>query len=107
MTSNTDHVSLPLNQDQAAFKQMVLECISLLPKYDKKVSMLCYNGTGYSYSDFVITLKVSRDRRSCELWRNRTGTLIFAMNDMETTAMNWQYIFLETHLKTKLKENNG
>ena len=105
---NTDiYGSLVLNIDQAKFKELVLDCIEKLCKFKKDVNMMRKTENGYYYDDYVVTIKVSRDKRSCEVWRNRTGTLVFAMDDLKNIAMNYQYIFLIGHLTDKLKRANG
>lgn len=102
-----ERVHIVLNRDQAEFKQLVLDFMSRMTARDRSVSMLNYTGPGYSYQDYVVTVKADRARRTCEVYRNRTGALVFAMVDMEPVAVNWQYIFLDGHMAKKLKELDG
>lgn len=109
MTPNNVDIygSLALNLDQSRFKDLVLQAIKKLCKFKRDIHMLRHDENGYLYEDYVITIKVSRDKRCCEVYRNRTGTLVFAMEDMKVIAIGYEYIFLESHLTKKLKEVDG
>ena len=99
--------AMPLNADQAKFKQLVLDALQSLCKPLKKVTMIGYTGPGYYYQDYVVTLVATRDRESCDLYRNRDGALVFSMRNLGVTAMGYEYIFVDSHLDRKIKEKDG
>ena len=109
MTTKRDiYGSLALTSDQAAFKKLVDEAASKLTKYSRSVPVIgCKTGPGYEYEDYVITIRVSHDRQSCSVFRNRTGVLVYAMIDGRVASVNYEFIFVEDHLQSLLKEGNG
>lgn len=109
MTTTRDiYGSLALTSDQAAFKKLVDDASSKITKYSRSVPVTgCKTGPGYEYADYVITIRVSHDRRSCSVFRNRTGKLIYAMIEGRVASVNYEFIFVEDHLQSLIKEGNG
>ena len=100
--------SLILNRDQAAFKKLVDDASAKLTKYSREVSILgSKTGPGYEYSDYVLTIRVSHDRNSVTVYRNRDGRLVYAMINGNVASINYEYIYVEDHLQSLLKEGNG
>ena len=77
-------------------KMMKTEC-----KHVSETGMMLKPGPGNMYSDFAITVKCSQDRRTCEVYRNRTGTLIFAMLNGKVVAADYEIDFVTEHMKRK------
>lgn len=110
MTLPTQNIlsSLPVNADQAAFiKKVVSLATSKLVTYTKELNAKGMSKNGYQYNDYVITLKLSYDKGSLALYRNRDGALICSIQNRNVTSINWEYIFIDTHLDKLLKEING
>ena len=55
----------------------------------------------HMYSDFVITVKCSQERRTCEMYRSRTGTLIFTMLNGKVIAADYEIDFVTERMKRK------
>lgn len=109
MMNNKDiYGSLVLNIDQAAFKSLVETAIPKLAKYTKSISLTnAKDAPGYVYQDYVVTIKVSHDKKSYEVYRNRTSVLVYAMINGKVASINYEYVFIEDHLKSLMKESNG
>ena len=60
---------------------------------------------GKVYADFVITIKSTETYDSIEVYRNRTGTLIMAIEKTKNVSFNWEYIFVENHIKKLIKNS--
>lgn len=99
--------SLVLNVDQANFKSAVFKAMDRLrPSMDiGTIRTLRGAMPGYRHSDFVVTVNMSADGRTCEVYRNRDSKLIFAMYNERNASINWEYIFVQNHLKS-LAEGN-
>ena len=107
---NTDiRGNLILNIDQAKFYGMVKKLVhSKMPSYSKEVPMLRGTQPGYMYHDWVLTLNISRDRESFDLYRNRDGKLLLSVTDGKVSSIHWEYIFVTWHIQAEvLKEVNG
>lgn len=93
------------NIDQAKFVDLASRAVEKLCKRAPDgVTMISYSGPGKSYCDFVVSLRCSRDGRKFEVYRNRDGELVLAVDDGEVTAISFKYIFIERHLRSKLGE---
>lgn len=57
---------------------------------------------GYKFSDFVITVSSSKFKDSFEVVRNRTGTIVLAVHDGVLKSLEWEYIFIQEHLRSLL-----
>lgn len=108
MTMKRDiYDSLALTQDQAAFKKLVDEASVKITKYSRSVSVVgCKSGPGYEYSDYVVTIRVTHDRQSCCVFRNRTGVLVYAMIGGKVASVNHEFIFIEDYLQSLLATHN-
>ena len=99
--------SMPMNLDQARFKQLCLDAIRVLCKKNPHVTMIGYDGPGKYYQDYVVTIIASRDGENCEVYRNRDGEMVFSMRNMRMTGFSYKFIFVENHLSKKVAEHNG
>jgi len=110
---NKDFTSLALTMDQFAFAKLVNEAAEKLTKYSRSVPVLgCKTGPGYDYSDYVVTIRVSHDRQSCNVYRNRTSVLLYAKLNGNVSSINHEFIFVEDYIKSLLagitkKEKDG
>lgn len=99
--------SLLLNADQEAFR---LKAVELFEKGTKSRHPIVRDGhsvPAQEYSDYVVTIRMSRDGRDCEIYRNRNGKLLFARYDGKNASVSWEYIFVQLHIDRKLKELDG
>lgn len=94
--------SLILTPEQADFMENLLKLMPIACKHVSETGMMLKPGPGNMYRDFVITVKCSQDRRTCEVYRNRTGTLVFAMKDGKVLAADYEITFIVEHVKKKL-----
>ncbi|MCQ2123250.1 MAG: hypothetical protein MJZ25_03615 [Fibrobacter sp.] len=102
------HGSLILNSDQEAFRLLLSKAVPKLVKYTKSIDVgKQTNKPGYEYQDYVITIKMSHDRNSYEIFRNRNGALVFAVIDGKTVSINHEYVFIEDHIASLMKDQNG
>ena len=90
-----------LTPSQAEFMGILLKMMKTECKHVQNTGMMLKPGPGNMYSDFVITVKCSQDRRTCEVYRNRTGTLIFAMLNGKVIAADYEIDFVTEHMKRK------
>ena len=98
------HGILP-NLDQAKFIELAGRAKEKLCKRSPDpVSLIGYNGPGRIYQDYVVTIRSSKDGKKFEVYRNRDGVLVLAVNDGNVTAINYEYIFIDRHLRSKLGE---
>ena len=104
MTETEDKSAIIPNIDQAEFKGLVERSLRKLCKHVPGVTMIGYRGQGYLYQDYVVTIVASRDRKSCEVFRNRDGAMVFSMTDGRITGINYEYIFIDRHIRSKLGE---
>lgn len=105
MTNEPQIDSILPNLDQAKFAELANRAVEKLCRNAPDgVAMIGYCGPGKYYQDFVVTLKCSRDRKKFEVYRNRDGVLVLAVDNGRITAVNYEYIFIDRHLKTKLGE---
>ena len=93
--------SLILTPTQAEFMGTLLKMMKTACKHVQETGMMLKPGPGNMYSDFVMTVKCSQDRRTCEVYRNRTGTLVFAMKDGRVVAADYELDFISEHMKNK------
>lgn len=94
--------SLILTPLQAEFMDILLRAMkSKECKHVRDAGMMFKPGPGNEYSDFVVTVKCSQDRRTCEVYRNRTGTMIFAMLNGRVIAADYEIEFVVEHMKRK------
>lgn len=110
LIKDRNYASLCVNIDQARFITLVESAIPLLVEYNKKVDLSQSKAgpkPGYSYQDFVITIKMSHDKSIKEVYRNRTGTLVYALINGNVSSVNHEFIFIEDHIQALLKEKNG
>lgn len=99
--------SVALTCDQAAFKKLVDDASVKLTKYSRSVSVVgCKSGPGYEYSDYVVTIRVTHDRQSCCVFRNRTGVMVYAMIGGKVASVHHEFIFVEDHLHSLLAAHN-
>ena len=100
--------SLILTPEQDEFMGALLEFMPLACKeHVAQLGMLFKPGPGNRYSDYVITIHCSKDRRTCEVYRNRTGTLVFALDNGRVAVADWEITFVLEHLKNKLEKIKG
>ena len=93
------------NMDQAKFVELAGRTKDrLCRRAPDGVSMIGYSGPGKVYQDFVTTIKCSKDGKKFEVYRNRDGVLVLAVDDGKVVAVNYEYIFIERHLRSKLGE---
>lgn len=105
MNENTDIDSILPNIDQARFAELANRAVDKLCRNAPDgVAMIGYCGPGRLYQDYVVTIKASRDRKKFEVYRNRDGVLVLAVDNGKITAVNYEYIFIDHHLKSKLGE---
>lgn len=106
MESNDTRIDRLLpTQDQAQFWGLADRAVKrLATKRLPSVDMVGYRGPGYLYQDFVITVKAKPGKRSYEIYRNRTGTMVLSVDEGKMVGRNYEYIFVENHLKEKLGE---
>jgi hypothetical protein len=90
------------NGDQAVFIDLVGRALRKLCKKQVPVKMITYSGPGYRYQDYVVTITCSRDRKTCEVYRNRDGVLVYSCDRGRVIAMTYEYIFVENHLRSKV-----
>jgi len=93
--------SLILTAEQAEFMGILLGMMKSSCRHVTDAGMMLKPGPGNMYSDFVITVKCSQDRRTCEVYRNRTGTLIFAMLNGKVVTADYEISFVTEHMKRK------
>jgi len=93
--------SLILTPVQAEFMGILMTMMKSECKHVQDTGMMLKPGPGNMYSDFVVTVKCSQDRRTCEVYRNRTGTLIFAMLNGKVVAADYEIEFVLDHMKAK------
>ena len=96
-----------LNIDQENFRFCVEKALKKLCRTSGTVEMIGMRGPGYTYSDYVITIICSRNRKDCDVYRNRDGVLVFAERDGKVTAMDREYVFVDSHLRKKLGIADG
>lgn len=94
--------SLLPNTDLAKFWELADTAKDRLCRRVQHVTMIGYDGPGYYYQDYVVTITCAANRKKYEIVRNRTGSLVFSVNDGKITARNYEIIFIETHLRKKL-----
>jgi hypothetical protein len=93
--------SLILTPAQAEFMDILLGMMRKSCRHVAETGMMLKPGPGNMYSDFVVTVKCSQDRRTCEVYRNRTGTLVFAMKDGKVVAADYEIDFVLEHMRRK------
>ena len=91
-----------LNIDQENFRFLVEKALKKLCRTTGPVEMIGMRGPGYTYSDYVITIICSRSRKDCDVYRNRDGVLVFSERDGKVTAIDREYVFVDSHLRKKL-----
>ena len=103
MTSQLDiHDRLVLNLGQEEFRKAAVEAVSKLTTI-KKID-------GHNrrvYADFSVTISSSMDRRDFDVYRNRTSVLVLSVRKDKVISISYEYVFIEDHLKSLLKEMNG
>lgn len=108
MTQNKTDIygSLVLNIDQSHFKKIVMDLIEQYSaKHQSEVIKTPSGSTrGYKITDYVLTINASTDKRNCEVYRNRDGKLVFAMYDGKNASINWEYIFIQSHIEQLLEK---
>ena len=92
------------NIGQAEFAELVGRAVHRLCRRVPEVNCIQYRGPGYEYRDYVVTILASRDRRTCEVWRNRDGVMVCSIKDGRMTGINYEYIFVDRHIRSKLGE---
>jgi len=93
------------NLDQAKFVELASRARDRLCRRSPySVSMIGYNGPGRVYQDYVVTIRSSKDGKKFEVYRNRDGVLVLAVDGGNVTAINYEYIFVDRHLRSKLGE---
>jgi len=103
MASNTDiQGKLILNMDQDEFRKLAEEAVRKLTSI-KKVD----GRNRRVYSDFVLTIDASVDRRTFNIYRNRTSMLVISERNSNVVSVSFEYIYVEDHLKYLLKELDG
>ena len=105
--NNAIYPGMMLNIDQENFRFLVEKALKKLCRTPGTVEMIGLRGPGYTYSDFVVTISCSRNRKDCEVYRNRDGVLVFAERDGKVTAMDREYVFVDSHLRKKLGIADG
>ncbi len=96
------HDKLVLNIDQEAFRKIAVEAVNKLTTV-KKV-----NGKNHRvYADFTVSIDASMDRRDFKIYRNRSSVMVLAVNKDNVVSMCYEYVFIEDHIKSLLKEING
>jgi hypothetical protein len=98
------HGILP-NLDQAKFIELANRAKDkLCRRSPDPVSLIGYNGPGRAYRDYVVSIRASKDGKKFEVYRNRDGVLVLAMDGTDVRAINYEYIFIDRHLRSKLGE---
>lgn len=98
---------LTLNADQYAFKELCVRFAnSTLMGKPFRVKTERGAVSGRKYTDYVITVVTSDDRDTIEVFRNRTGKLVFAMYNGKLSSIHWEYIFVDDHMVQKLEKIN-
>lgn len=93
------------NLDQARFIELANRAQEKLCRHSPNgVSMIGYNGPGRFYQDYVVTIRSSKDRKKFEVYRNRDGVLVLSVDNGKVNAINYEYIFIDRHLRSKLGE---
>ena len=93
---------LVLNTDQDEFRKLAEEAVRKLTKI-KKVD----GKNKRVYSDFVLTIDASVDKRTFNIYRNRTSMLVLSERDDDVVSISFEYIYVEDHIKYLLKEIDG
>lgn len=93
--------SLILTPSQAEFMGILLDMMRKECRHVADAGMMLKPGPGNMYSDFVVTVKCSQDRRTCEVYRNRTGTLVFAMLKGKVVTADYEIDFILEHMRRK------
>lgn len=93
---------LVLNAGQDEFRKLAEEAVRRLTKV-KKVD----GRNRRVYSDFVLTIDASTDRRSFNIYRNRTSMLVLSERADDVISISFEYIYVEDHIKYLLKELDG
>ena len=93
---------LVLNTDQDEFRKLAEEAVRKLTKI-KKVD----GKNKRVYSDFVLTIDASVDKRTFNLYRNRTSVLVLSERADDVVSISFEYIYVEDHIKYLLKEIDG
>lgn len=57
---------------------------------------------GYRYSDFVVTVCADKTKDYFEVTRNRDGMLVLAVYNRIPVSINWEFIFVQEHIKSLL-----
>lgn len=107
MTGNTAEIgSILPNVDQARFIELAGRAKERLCKHSPDgVTMIGYSGPGRVYQDFVVTIRCSQDRTKFEVYRNRNGVLVLSVDGKKVNAINYEYIFIDRHLRSKMGES--
>ena len=93
---------LVLNTDQDEFRKLAEEAVRKLTKI-KKVD----GKNKRVYSDFVLTIDASVDKRTFNIYRNRTSVLVLSERADDVVSISFEYIYVEDHIKYLLKEIDG
>ena len=93
---------LVLNTDQDEFRKLAEEAVRKLTKI-KKVD----GKNKRVYSDFVLTIDASVDKRTFNIYRNRTSMLVLSERADDVVSISFEYIYVEDHIKYLLKEIDG
>ena len=104
---NDDFKELLIDKKQYEFKMNIIKILQEKAKTCKNISIMQHEGKGKGkvYADFVITIKSTETYDSIEVYRNRTGTLIMAIEKTKNVSFNWEYIFVENHIKKLIKNS--
>lgn len=89
--------TLILDSEQSAFKNACDLIVKSATKLDKDAGIRIY-------SDYVITVKASRDRRDYSVFRNRNGKLLLSVAMGKVNSISWEYIFASKHVDKTAKE---
>lgn len=93
---------LVLNKDQDEFRKLAESAVKQLTK------RVTVDGNKVNrYSDFVLTIEASPDKRSFKIYRNRTSMLVLAEQAEQVISISFEYIFVIDHLNYLLKGKNG
>lgn len=103
MASMTDiHDRLVLNLGQEAFRKLAVDAVDKLTKVRK------IDGRNRRvYGDFAISIDASIDRRNFNIYRNRSSMLVLSVKNDNVVSISYEYVYIEDHLKSLLKELNG
>lgn len=102
---DNDFKELLIDKKQYEFKMNIIKILQEKAKICKNISIMQHEGKGKVYADFVITIKSTETYDSIEVYRNRTGTLIMAIEKTKNVSFNWEYIFVENHIKKLIKNS--